>query len=257
MDYAFGLGISSKIAIFFGAMLLLLMLYAFREQTRESKIAYFMIFLFAVTLGAFAFLGIFVVANSLQYSWIGTEAIQEEFKHGKVALRIASVMLIFKLLSLAKRLFINQESGSELWLKDKDFKEFSVIEYRKPIEFGSIIFFQYTLYISVLIFLWICTLENLHNVFVASINWAVLYIVDDWGIIAMYTAALKGRMPTLHKFRLIGINVLFAVSCTIITNMYEPNWKKAGMCGLINMLSFMSVVWLLNDYKLLKKKHGT
>lgn len=136
-----------------------------------------------------------------------TKFITQDIQSSLFPLRFASFIITFQLIMFFKTLYSNKNQ----------FLDSNLI---KLLSFYTI--FQYIFYLLILIVLWETNnIENIPETYfniMNILNWAILFIIDDFSIIYYYAIHLKVKPLYWHKIKIFIFNIMIFIGIIFLLN---------------------------------------
>jgi hypothetical protein len=147
---------------------------------------------------------------------------QDEVTTGALALRVTSLLLTYQLARAVAR-FIPRRieliaARKVRGLSDDDVADFttSVVPNERVLwhrnDLMSLAFFQFSFYLVALAAMWGCAIAGIHTLWTALAAWALLFIVDDWGVIADYCHHFDSLPMTAHVAKVFCVDLLLLIA---------------------------------------------
>lgn len=188
------------------------------REIKFSFLKYFFITLI-ISLGLFfgffsVFNGIYNILNSSMSAWISKENVL-----GILPIRISSLLILFYLFGYVYKEVIDRQLISFLKLGIFPFRR--VENYRSAINFDkreTLFFSQISFYILNIALAEYFIIIGLKNIYLSILNFAILFILDDFKIINDYSQGLN-RVMSSHFYRIWLFNiVMFIVALILLCN---------------------------------------
>ncbi|MEK6484832.1 hypothetical protein [Myroides odoratimimus] len=208
-------------------------------EYRKIKLSFFKYFFITliISLGLFfgffsIFNGIYNLLNSNASEWISTENVL-----GILPIRISSLLILFYLLGYVYKEVINRQLFSFLILGIFPFRRME--NFRVSIDFNkreTLFFSQISFYILNIALAEYFIIIGFKNIYLSILNFAILFILDDFKIINDYSKGLHRVMPG-HFYRIWLFNLIMFIVAFILLFTKE-NWHILLMYLLFSAILF-------------------
>lgn len=173
-----------------------------------------------------------------------------EISNGYLTLRISVMFLClsalyrsFRYLSEMKWGFFISKSQSNDNKTDQQIKD------------STLVIGQYGIYILVAIVLFYSKSFEYAGIWISVLSWALLFIVDDWNLIADYIEKHREHVEPFHLYRIVGFNVFLVIGTAILLITEAPaSWFAYGVMALLLWVSLPPFVLLVSAAIRLRKK---
>ncbi|MEM1228061.1 MAG: hypothetical protein AAGJ40_20415 [Planctomycetota bacterium] len=102
---------------------------------------------------------------------------------------------------------------------------------------------QYGFYSIIVVTLWIFALTGQSDPLLIYIQLVLLFVADDWNIIAGYVSSTRGRVRTLDKARIVVTNLLLTALLAIAAVRSIRPVSPLLLLGLVFSLFFGAAYW--------------
>lgn len=180
---------------------------------------------------------------------------QHEIATGTLALRVTSILLTYQLARAIvrfvprRRELVSAREARGLSHDDvADFTSTVTIEERrlwKRNDLVSLAFFQFSFYLIALSAMWGCTIAGVHTLFTALASWALLFIVDDWSVIADYCQRFDSLPIPTHAVKVLCVDMilLVAVPAALYQAKLGAFWVAISLAMFVSGLFVVMFFW--------------
>ena len=180
---------------------------------------------------------------------------QGEIATGALALRVTSLLLTYQVARAIFR-FVPRRiqlvaARKERGLSEDDIADFTAsvtreerILWRRN-DLVSLAFFQSSFYLIALAALWGCSIAGVHTFLTALASWALLFIVDDWGVIADYCHRFDSLPMTAHAVKVLfaDLVLLIAVPAALYPAQLGVIWGTVVVALVVSGLLVGTYFW--------------
>lgn len=186
---------------------------------------------------------------------------QREISNGALALRVTSLLLthqlvrsIIRFVPLRRELIAARESRGLSHDDVADFTTSVTTEERKLWRQNDLMllaFFQFSFYLITLTALWACSIVGIHTVVTALASWALLFIVDDWSVIADYCHQFDSLPIAAHAVKVLCIDVILLVA--VPAALYPAHlgivWASISLTLFVSSLLVAMFFWRARHFR--------
>lgn len=186
---------------------------------------------------------------------------QGEVTTGALALRVTSLLLTYQLARAAFR-FVPRRielvgARKARGLSDDDVADFTIsvtLEERRLWLRNDLVllaFFQFSFYLVALAAMWGCAIAGLHTLLTALVSWALLFIVDDWGVIADYCHRFESLPMTWHTVKVLCVDVilLVAVPAALYPAQFGLIWAALSLAMVVSGMFVVMCFWRARHFE--------
>lgn len=180
---------------------------------------------------------------------------QGDVSTGTLALRLTSLLLAYQLVRAAVR-FVPRRLELVTARKARGLSEDDVADFTVSVtpeerrlwqrsDLVSLSFFQFSLYLVALAALWVCAIAAVQTLLAALASWALLFIVDDWAVIADYCHRFDSLPMTAHSVKVLCINLVLLVAVPIALYQAQPGliWGAITLSMIVSGLLVVMFLW--------------
>lgn len=239
VDYSKYLYLSGFLAAFLGIALLSLAVYSESDQYRKRPLAFAGMALSTAALMLVMFSGmglaIYAVINGIYNAVaLGPVAFLEaESKNGMLGLRISAVLLFN---AEGRHLVYDSVFPEDLrWMSIRK-EKYAITKVYHGEEGGridEIVVCHLFFYKTAIILAWYLTVSVHNAILLGLLNWAILFIVDDFLIISRYFLLNGGRVLLTDARKVIALNGIIAGCLSAALLLYFPPAVAATLMVLI------------------------
>ena len=186
---------------------------------------------------------------------------QREIANGTLALRVTSLLITYQLARSIVRFvprrkdLISAREARGLSRDDiADFTMSVTTEERQLWQLNDLIllaFFQFSFYLITLTALWGCAIVGIYTVVTALTSWALLFIVDDWSVIADYCHQFNSLPIATHAVKVLCVDVILLVS--VPTALYPAHlgivWVAVSLTLFVSSLFVALFFWRARHFR--------
>lgn len=197
---------------------------------REIDFKYFKYFFITVLLGLGTFFGFFSIFNgthNLLNNGI-SEWITKENILGILPIRISSILILYYLLTYVYNEVLNKKLGSFFLLGILPLRKLP--DYHQPISFSNretLFFTQISFYAINIALSEFFIIIGFKNIYLSILNFAILFILDDFKIINDYSNGLQ-RVLKWHYIRICTFNFIMLIVSILLLFSKEYYWILSG-----------------------------
>ena len=147
---------------------------------------------------------------------------QGEIATGALALRVTSLLLTYQVARAVLR-FVPLRTQLVAARTARGLSEDDIADFTASVTFEervlwrrndlvSLAFFQFSFYLVALAALWVCTIVGVHTLLTALASWALLVIVDDWGVIADYCHRFDTLPTATYAVRVLCVDLVLLIT---------------------------------------------
>jgi hypothetical protein len=180
---------------------------------------------------------------------------QGEVSNGTLALRLTSLLLTYQLIRAGVR-FVPRRIELVTARKRRGLSEDDVADFTTSVtpeerrlwqrsDLVSLSFFQFSFYLVALAALWACSIAGVHTLLAALASWALLFIVDDWAVIADYCQRFDSLPMKTHSVKVLCINLvlLIAVPVALYPAQLGVIWAAITLAMIVSGLFVVMFLW--------------
>ncbi|WP_346288249.1 hypothetical protein [Zoogloea sp.] len=186
---------------------------------------------------------------------------QREISNGALALRVTSLLLTYQLaqsiirfVPRRRELIAARESRGLSHDDVADFTTSVTTEERQLWRQNDLLllaFFQFSFYLITLTALWACSIVGINTVVTALASWALLFIVDDWSVIADYCHQFDSLPMAAHAAKVLCIDVilLLAVPAALYPAHLGIVWVAICLTLFVSSLLVAMFFWRARHFQ--------